>query len=93
MHWQQSCEQHINMMLIFALMSWRLHMPMQVVGVVEAANWRQLCAVVRLEQLGCTSLLPFTHLMPSQQAQVRSNSYTHHTPNAAVCSPRCCVWV
>jgi hypothetical protein len=43
---------------------------LQVVGVVEAGNWRQLCAVVRLEQLGCTTLLPFTHLRPSQQAQV-----------------------
>jgi hypothetical protein len=49
---------------------------MQVVGVVEAGNWRQLCAVVRLEELGCTSLLPFTHLLPSQQAQVRSPSET-----------------
>ncbi|KAF6251309.1 hypothetical protein COO60DRAFT_636782 [Scenedesmus sp. NREL 46B-D3] len=41
-----------------------------VVGVVEAGGWRQLCAVVRLEALRCTSLLPFTQLMPSQQAQL-----------------------
>jgi hypothetical protein len=39
--------------------------------VVEASSVRQLAAVVRLDALGCTSLLPFTHLMPSQQAQVR----------------------
>jgi hypothetical protein len=51
----------------------------QVVGVVEAASVRQLAAVVRLDALGCTSLLPFTHLMPSQQAQVRQSCLSHDT--------------